>query len=290
MEKKLCLTVTQEDLLKNAKIAFIDIDGTLRNSNRELENRTIESVKRVVEAGLIVVLTSGRSRTHTENVSKECGASQFVISSNGAEVYDYKRQIEIYLNDIPSKDLICIYKIAEKNNIRMIMNAQKYRFVTHEIDKGENEILLEEDITQFVTKNSIAQCILLDKDFYKMKKLENKIESINDVIAINKSKSLMYPDEPIDKRRTYYDLVKEGTSKGKAIITLANYLNIDISETIGIGDSQNDISMFETVKIPIVMGNANEELKRMGKIVTDTNDNFGVAQILDVIYELKSRI
>lgn len=286
MERKLYLTMTQKDLLKGTKIAFIDIDGTLRNSNRELEKITIESVNRVVEAGLIVVLSSGRSRIQTENVSKECGASQYIISSNGAELYDYNQKKEIYLNKIPSENLVEIYKIAQENDVRMIMNIENCRVVTHQIDIDKNEVLLTENIQDFAARNNIAQCVLLDKDFYKMKELEGKIGSINEIMEINKSKSLIYPDEPIDKKRTYYDLVKKGTSKGKAITILTDYLKVDIANTIGIGDSQNDISMFETVGVPIVMGNANEELKKMGKIVVDTNDNYGVAQILDIIYEL----
>lgn len=284
MERKVYLTVTQIELLKNIKIAYIDIDGTLKSSDRKLANRTIESVKRVVDAGLIVVLTSGRSRAHTEKVSRKCCASQYIICSNGAEIYDYDQNKEIYLNNMSKENLIEIFKIAQDNDIRMIMNVGNIRVVTHQIDKDDNEVLLEGGFKDFISNNNVTQCILLDRDFYKMKKLEKRIEAIEGISVINKSKSLIYPDEPIDVKRTYYDLVQCGTDKGKSIRFLTEFLNVDISETIGIGDSHNDIAMFKTVGVPIVMGNSNDELKKMGKIVTDTNDNYGVATILDILY------
>ena len=54
------------------KAIFIDIDGTLRDSNRNLSTRTIKAVKDITDKGVLVILCSGRPRKYTEQISREC--------------------------------------------------------------------------------------------------------------------------------------------------------------------------------------------------------------------------
>ena len=54
------------------KAIFIDIDGTLRDSNRNLSARTMETIRKVTEKGILVILCSGRPRKYTEERSREC--------------------------------------------------------------------------------------------------------------------------------------------------------------------------------------------------------------------------
>ena len=100
------------------KIIFTDIDGTLRNSKRELTKRTISAVKKVTKKGILVVLCSGRSQKYTANVSKECGASQYVITSNGANIYDYEKDKDLYTN------------VGQKSMYRIIQYCNKSRSKT----------------------------------------------------------------------------------------------------------------------------------------------------------------
>ena len=56
------------------KFVAIDIDGTLLNSNGELSERTILAVKRVIEKGVRVVLTSGRVTNSVEMIAEKVNA------------------------------------------------------------------------------------------------------------------------------------------------------------------------------------------------------------------------
>ena len=69
--------------------------------------------------------------------------------------------------------------------------------------------------------------------------------------------------------------------KGDAVIKLLDYLNISKENAFAIGDSQDDISMFEAVDTAIAMGNSKDDLvKEKATIVADTIDNHGVALII----------
>lgn len=63
---------------------FIDIDGTLRTDTRGITKRTREAIQKVIDLGILVVICSGRPRKSAIQVSKEVGASHYIISSNGA--------------------------------------------------------------------------------------------------------------------------------------------------------------------------------------------------------------
>ena len=82
--------------LKNIKIIFVDIDGTLTNSKRCLEETNKKAIKRITDKNIFVVLCSGRTNQYVCDFSKQASASNYAISCNGAFVYDYKKKKKIF--------------------------------------------------------------------------------------------------------------------------------------------------------------------------------------------------
>ena len=67
-----------------------------------------------------------------------------------------------------------------------------------------------------------------------------------------------------------------GTTKGSAILHLLDHLGADPATAIGIGDSWNDVEMFEVCGIGIAMGNADPELQALADEVTTSVTADGV--------------
>lgn len=82
------------------------------------------------------------------------------------------------------------------------------------------------------------------------------------------------------------ELIAKETDKGNALQFLAGHLGVDMSNTVVIGDSYNDISMFQVAGTKIAMGNAVDEIKRMATTVTRTNDEHGVAHAIRNLLEI----
>ena len=72
------------------KAIFIDIDGTLKDSKGNINQRTINAIKKVTQKGILVVICTGRPRGYTQDISENCFASKYVISSNGGNIYDMR--------------------------------------------------------------------------------------------------------------------------------------------------------------------------------------------------------
>ena len=69
------------------------------------------------------------------------------------------------------------------------------------------------------------------------------------------------------------------TDKGSCLKEICRLNNIDLSETIAIGDGENDIPMLNICGLSVAMGNAMEKcLRKNVDYITDTNKNDGVAK------------
>lgn len=262
------------------KAIFIDIDGTLRDNNENISDKTIEMIKEVTKKGILVVLCSGRPRKYTEDVSKVCGASKYIITSGGSNIYDYEEDKELYINRMNKEACIQLYHIAEKANVRFIMNVGESRVVNKLKHLDGTEIELKTDIETFVNENNVLQCVISDSDFNNIKKIKEQIEKVKNVEIKNQSKNLIEGIETT-RKSGYCDVANIETSKGNGIKELCKILKIDLKDTIGIGDDFNDIEMFKIVGHSVAMGNANDNVKQYADEVTDTNENNGVAMFLE---------
>lgn len=269
----------------NYKAIFIDIDGTLRNDKKEISIRTKEIIKKFVEKGILIVICSGRQNKNVEQISIEANCSPYIITSNGAQVFDYEQNKTIFLNPMDKKACKKIYNIAIQNDCKFIMNLEEKRVITRLDDSASpSDILLKEPIDDFIEKHNIMQCLIQDYDFEKIKSLKSKIEEIKEVEIKNQSRALTNP-KVLPNVTTYYDIADINTSKGLGVREFCKYCNINSKETIAIGDDYNDVPMFQEVGLAIAMGNANDDVKAKADLVTKTNNEDGVAFILEKLIQ-----
>ena len=65
------------------KLVAIDLDGTLLNSYGEVSNENKQAIKRAINKGVEIVLSSGRIGNSVESIANEIGANNYYISGNG---------------------------------------------------------------------------------------------------------------------------------------------------------------------------------------------------------------
>lgn len=266
------------------KVIFSDIDGTLRNERRTITERTKDDIRKLKKKGIEVILCSGRSRSEVERISRECGASnRYIISSNGAEVYNcINKKIE-YQNAMDVYAIKELYNVADGANCTFIMNSGNVKLVNKLKYNDGIERIPNGGILKAAYDNSIMQCVILDNDFEKMKNIRNKIKGIRNSKIINESKCFIDKNaKPTDT--LYYDVADICTSKGNAILKICELLNVKKEETIGIGDSYNDIELLSNVGYSVAMKNAVRGLKsRVNEVTTETNDRDGAAVFFEKI-------
>ena len=85
----------------------------------------------------------------------------------------------------------------------------------------------------------------------------------------------------VSSEANYLEILPAGVSKGNALKYLAEYLRIPLREIIAVGDNLNDVEMLSEAGLGVAMGNAHPELKKVADHVTDSNDNDGVAKLIE---------
>ena len=80
-----------------------------------------------------------------------------------------------------------------------------------------------------------------------------------------------------------YHINSKGVDKGSGFLEVVKMLDIDVNDTIAIGDSDTDEPLFKVVKNSIAVANSTENLKKSAKIITTKQSGEGVLEGLDII-------
>jgi len=83
----------------------------------------------------------------------------------------------------------------------------------------------------------------------------------------------------------YLEIVPLGVQKAEALRHLTVILGLDLSKVAAIGDGINDIEMLTEAGLGIAMGNAPEAVKSVADWVTGTNNEAGVAQAVQRLFQ-----
>ena len=272
------------------KAVFIDIDETLTNSQREVTEKTKLEIKKCVENGVKIILTSGRSRREAMDFQEQIGTSPYIVSSNGASAYDAENGVEIYNERIDPQMVLQLIKHSRENGYRIKLNYKDLLVMNEAAypDEKDKEVSYEE-LERVAVEEQVVQCVITSTDFEKMKIFRDYIKNECVGIAVaNESKRFKNPD--LKPSRNYYcDVASSKVSKGNAVKAVCEYFQIKPEEIVTIGDGENDLSMFELTPNSVAMGNSLPEIKEKANYVTASNDEDGVAKVLGFIIKVNEK-
>ena len=77
--------------------------------------------------------------------------------------------------------------------------------------------------------------------------------------------------------------MEPGVNKWMAVKAVAESFNIAPEEIMCLGDSNNDYDMVANAGVGVAVSNATDKVLEAAKIITASNDNDGVAMVLESI-------
>ena len=269
------------------KLVCIDIDGTLLNSRKMVTKKTKKVLKEAYDKGVHIVITTGRIFNNAAYYSDLLGVKSVVIAANGGIIREKDEDKIIYIKELEKGKCEKILELAEKYNVgahfhtpdKVFTNNYWQNIITYaamsfrkpENRKVKTNVIKTKDEWDKVFKEhskDIVKCIIIE--FNKKKKAKFR-EELSKISGLEIASSGFYNIE----------INKEGTSKGEAVKYLADYYGIKREEVIAVGDNENDLSMIKYAGFGVAMGNAIEEVKKEANYVTDTNNNDGVAKLVE---------
>lgn len=273
------------------KYIFIDIDGTLTNSKREVSLKNIKAMNKIEKKDFEIVFCSGRCNNYLINLSKTTNISRYLISSNGSMIYDQETKKIIHYDKIPFMIIENIYNYCHQNKIAITFNTEKFRYCNNNINYSnhyqESDTKRIKDIQEIIDKN-ITQICIGSYDYDKMIMIKEYLDTIKEIKIVNISTTMKLKQKN-SKDGFFYDVVLKNINKGSGIKNFIKKINTTKENCIAIGDHINDIDMFNAVNYKIAMGNAYDELKKQANYITKTNDEDGVKYALEHIANLKNK-
>lgn len=262
----------------NYQLICSDIDGTLLNKDRELSKETIEQVKRV--APIPMVLISSRMPKALRHLQQEFGnASAPIIAYNGGLVLDQERVLHstFIKNEVLAE---IINKCATTSIHLSLYHADEWY-----VPAMDYWAKREENNTKVIPEVKASQEVL--NTWVNEGKGAHKIMCMGDadeIDALYKSLEANYSNEIMLYRSkdTYIEISHKSISKKTAIEVLLKdyYTNISMENVVAFGDNYNDIEMLKAVGLGVAVANANYEVLKAAKVITDTNKKDGVAKAI----------
>ena len=264
--------------LKESDIALmaIDLDDTLLNEAGEVTARTAKAIRRARENGIYIVLATGRMFSSAQPVSKKLSLGDVpMILYSGGSIQRALTGNTIFENAIPEAVAHEILAMAKEKGWYL----QSY----------VNDTLWIDRVTEFTKRYENSAGVgahSLGDAFYTMKGNPIKILALDTPEAIDeiaKEIEKHWGDSIgcVRSRPTYLEIMKKGVSKGEAVLYLAESLGVLPEQIMTFGNAPNDISMLEVAGIGVAVGNAEPMVKEVATIVTDSNDEDGVAKVIE---------
>lgn len=238
------------------KLIAIDMDGTLLNNKYEVSLYTQEVIKRAQKEGLHIVLSTGRPLALCYEYHLDLGLTTDIVTANGAQIWtsDKKLLAEYTFNSEIAEEL-WHYGNTKDHYMWMVATNEMFRNSSRPINFHKHEWIK----LGFGKLTTEQKATVLEK-VIKYPKIEITSSSTSNI-----------------------EVNPESVNKANGLTTVCERLGISFDNVIAIGDNMNDKSMLEAAQIGVAMNNAIPEIKEIADVVTESNENDGVAKIIDYV-------
>lgn len=257
------------------RLLVADIDGTLVTSAREITPRVLGAVRSAQRSGVRVCLATGRIWPSAEPYFRRLGADPPAILYNGGIVFDFGTGAVLRRVPLGRGHARAVLEL-----LREFPEVQPHLYVGDRVYtdranayteryKRKDSLTVEEvgDLVAFLPPEPMKILI---------------IGARSDLLRVMaRIQALPMPINAVFSEETYLEVLPQGSSKGAALEFVARHLQVPLTGAIAVGDNLNDLEMIRAAGLGVAMGNAPAELKAHAGYVTATNDDEGLAEVIE---------
>lgn len=249
------------------KAIFLDVDGTILSfSTHQIPVSAQRALSQLHDKGYKIIIATGRSAGDLTEISNV--PYHGVVGLNGAEC------------TLRNGEVVARHSIPIDLFRKSLELSKEYDFAV--AVEGEDGIYVDK-----LTPRVVEMSRMVDHPL-------PQVRNLNEVFKEGISSQLcFFFDKEIEQKvmvhlpglaatrwcDVFADINVAGVDKAVGIRSFADYLGIELSETMALGDGGNDIPMLRAAGIGVAMGNASDEVKSYADYVTDHIDNDGLCKV-----------
>jgi Cof subfamily protein (haloacid dehalogenase superfamily) len=278
------------------RLLALDIDGTLTDTNFQVSGRNIAALRAVHAVGIEIILATGRRHDYAMPIARELGFPIWLISSNGALIRSSAGKT-FFTDRLPARTAAELIQYMDEFRGHAVLTFDRPANVP-----GNDSLVLE---SADELNKTVSRWLEVNRQYIKFVSpledalIEDPLQAMycGRVAAMERLQQRLSQAGFLDKitvLKTQYDhrdlcildILNRDCSKGHALRRWAQQRGIPREQIMAIGDNHNDVEMLEFAGVAVVMGNASQELKQHGWIVTGSNAESGVADAVEEILGL----
>lgn len=266
------------------KVIALDMDGTVLNDKKVIDDRTKKAIHYALAEGKEVVFCSGRSYAEMEDILVDFPDMHYLCGASGALVYDLERKRAISKISVDQETVKKIRDMVRDEDIMMhiisegraLINRSQVKHMAH-YQMGIYQEMFERVST------------LVEDVFDTIEREQCNVEKINLFCASEEIRAKMLgrmieqnlPLTMVCSEIASLECSPLGLNKAVGLRRLCQELGITMEEVIMVGDANNDIAALEAVGLAVAMGNANEQVKAVSDVVVSDNNHFGCVEAIE---------
>ena len=264
--------------MSNYKLVCSDLDGTLLRRDMTVSDENKAAIKKMAELGVAFVASSGRAHTGLPREVVECEDIRYLISSNGAVIYDKKQKKNIATNYMPKPIAEKMFSVVTKYDVSVFAHCNGIMYVDDALvrDRSYDHFNINPYYSGFIDETGArvdytpnfaletGNLEMITVFFHSQAELDECTKRILELGDYKVVSSCAFNIEIFYKE----------LGKGASLKTLAELLGIDIKDTIAVGDSTNDKPMLDAAGLSLATENAFQELKEAAdEVICHFNDH-----------------
>jgi len=259
------------------KLIASDMDDTLLNSETKLSERNAAAIRKATAAGIVFLIATGRMYVSVKPYADSLGLDVPLVTYNGALVKGSKSGKVYYEHPLKLETALELLAYCKEKG--------------YYIQSYQGDELWVKEATEFsaeYTRISGIPATPVGERLYHPETAPYKL------LAMTKPEEFQKVWQDIQQqfagkvvvtssRDNFLELMEPGVNKWNAVKAVAEVYGIKPEEIMCIGDSNNDLSMIENAGIGVAVANAKPAVRAAAKLVTVSNDEDGVAQVIEQV-------
>ena len=262
------------------KLLVLDVDGTLIGRGAYPSPRVTEAIAAAKVKGVMVALGTGRATEACYHLLKHLSLDGLHIFFDGAAVVDWPSNDIIFLQALSPRAGQRLIELAREYDLFLEIYAHDFYFIEkdgkladHQRQKLQINPLVA-DLMSLVNRVKMVKGQLLAVDLEEKRRADLITQEMKQFCKMSWS---LDPSNDIH----FGNAISRYVSKGSALRDVIDYLGLKASQVMAIGDSFNDLPIFEVAGTKVAMGDAPESLRQLADWVAPSVEEDGVAAAIE---------
>ena len=251
------------------KLIACDLDETLLNKAKEISDEDVKAISYARQQGVRFVVATGRGYHSLDAILKRLDLYQkeneYIMSGNGAVLCESKdfRKLSFHGISFELANQLFEYGMQQDVCVQVFTDRDVYAFHINEDEKNvlfgfkPDSILCDKEDIQFLKDETIMKVMYQNTNMDYLHQLADGMDFVKEHCSISFSSN------------RYLEFNAMGIHKGNGLKELCELLQIDIQDTMAIGDNYNDLTMIQAAGIGVCVANAQDIVKESSDYICE---------------------